>query len=160
MAIQGTVNLIRFLFTFFPFSYGLLFFFYFFFYTKNSGTWLEIHIPEDERIVAERQLPGGFAVGYQVIDMPLTYKFSPDRVICAGDYEIWWVQRTPSRKYIQYRKKFRVMHPPCDFNRILDKYTRFFDFRYDVKNSLDGSSISLEDLLDISTTKSSADIGV
>jgi hypothetical protein len=126
----------------------------------KCGTWLEIHIPEDERVVAERQLPGGFAVGYQVIDMPLTYKFSPDRVICAGDYEIWWVQRTPSRKYIQHRKKFRVMHPPCDFNRILDKYTRFFDFRYDVKNSLDGSSISLEDLLDISTTKSSADIGV
>ena len=47
-----------------------------------------------------------------------------------------------------------------DFNRILDKYTRFFDFRYDVKNSLDGSSISLEDLLDISTTSSSVDIGV
>ena len=46
------------------------------------------------------------------------------------------------------------------FNRILDKYTRFFDFRYDVKNSLDGSSISLEDLLDISTTSSSVDIGV
>ena len=126
----------------------------------RCGTWLEIHIPEDERIVAERQLPGGYAVGYQVIDMPLTYKFSANRVICAGDYEIWWVQRTPSRKMIQYRKKFRVMWPPCDFNRILDKYTRFFDFRYDVKNSLDGSSISLEDLLDISTTASSADIGV
>ena len=77
----------------------------------RCGTWLEIHIPADERVVAERQLPGGFAVGYQVIDMPLTYKFSPDRVICAGDYEIWWVQRTPSKKMIQYRKKFRVIWP-------------------------------------------------
>ena len=73
----------------------------------KCGTWLEIHIPEDERIVAERQLPGGFAVGYQVIDLPLTYKFADYRVICAGDYEIWWVQRTASRKMIQYRKKFR-----------------------------------------------------
>ena len=52
------------------------------------------------------------------------------------------------------------LYVPSDFNRILDKYTRFFDFRYEVKNSLDGSSISLEDLLDISTTMSSADIGV
>ena len=65
-------------------------------------------------------------------------------------------------------KSFNYSHliwftpPPrnSDFNRILDKYTRFFDFRYDVKNSLDGSSISLEDLLDISTTASSVDIGV
>jgi hypothetical protein len=77
----------------------------------KCGTWLEIHIPNDERVVAERQLPGGFVVGYQVIDLPLTYKFSPHRVICAGDYEIWWVQRTPSKKMIQYRKKFRVIWP-------------------------------------------------
>jgi hypothetical protein len=110
--------------------------------------------------VAYYLLPRRFAVGYQVIDLPLTYKFNKDRVICAGDYEIWWVQRTKSRMMVQYKKKFRVLQPPCDFNRILDKYTRFFDFRYDVKNSLDGSSISLEDLLDISTTASSVDSGV
>ena len=41
---------------------------------------------------------------------------------------------------------------PCDYNRILDKYTRFFDLDYVRKNSLDGESVSLEDLLDISTT--------
>lgn len=118
----------------------------------KCGTWLEVHIPNDERIVSERKLPGGMLDGYRVIDLPLTYKGAADRVICAGDYEVWWVQRTPSKKIVHYQKPFRVRHPPCDYNRILDKYTRFFDLDYVRKNSLDGESVSLEDLLDISTT--------
>ena len=90
--------------------------------------------------------------GYRTLDFPLTYKGNLDRVVCAGDYEIWWVLRTSSKNIIEYKKPFRVTAPACDFNRILDKYTRFFDFRFDVKNSLDGDSISIDDLLDISTT--------
>ena len=43
-------------------------------------------------------------------------------------------------------------YPPGDFNRILNKYTRFFDFRFELKNSLSDDTISLDDLLDISTT--------
>ena len=82
----------------------------------------------------------------------MIYKFNKDRVICAGDYEIWWVLRTPSNKVVEYVKRFRTIRPACDFNRILNKYTRFFDFRFELKNSLSDDTISLDDLLDISTT--------
>lgn len=119
---------------------------------STCGTYLEIHVPGDERIVSEKRLPGGLLNGYRTIDMPLTYKFNKDRVICAGDYEIWWVLRTPSSKVVEYIKKFKVLRPACDFNRILNKYTRFFDFRFELKNSLSDDTISLDDLLDISTT--------
>ena len=118
----------------------------------RCGTYLEIHVPGDERIVSEKQLPGGLMNGYRTIDMPMIYKFNKDRVICAGDYEIWWVLRTPSNKVVEYVKRFRTIRPACDFNRILNKYTRFFDFRFELKNSLSDDTISLDDLLDISTT--------
>lgn len=55
-------------------------------------------------------------------------------------------------KVVEYIKKFKVLRPACDFNRILNKYTRFFDFRFELKNSLSDDTISLDDLLDISTT--------
>eukprot|EP00943_MAST-04B_sp_MAST-4B-sp1_P009464 g9464.t1 len=120
--------------------------------SNKCGTYLEIHVPGDERIVSEKRLPGGLMNGYRTIDLPLIYKFNYDRVICAGNYEIWWVLRTPSSKVVEYIKKFKVLRPACDFNRILNKYTRFFDFRFELKNSLSDDTISLDDLLDISTT--------
>ena len=120
--------------------------------SPKCGTYLEIHVPGDARIVSEKRLPGGLLNGYRTLDLPLTYKFNKDRVICAGDYEIWWVLRTPSNKVVEYVKKFKVLRPACDFNRILNKYTRFFDFRFELKNSLSDDTISLDDLLDISTT--------
>jgi hypothetical protein len=79
----------------------------------KCGTFLEIHVPGDERIVSEKKLPGGLMDGYRTIDMPLIYKFNVDRVICAGDYEIWWVLRTPSNKVVEMVKNFRVIRPAC-----------------------------------------------
>jgi hypothetical protein len=94
----------------------------------DCGTFVELHFPFDERLLAEQKLPGSYPSGYKVINMPLTYFGNPDRVVCAGDYELWWVLRTRSENIVEYRKPFRITYPPCAFSRLHNEYSEFYDF--------------------------------
>ena len=40
--------------------------------------------------------------------------FVSTKNLCAGDYELWWVVRTRSGPYVQFREPFTVNYPPCD----------------------------------------------
>lgn len=97
------------------------------------GTFLELHLKPSKSgvvntlVLAEQQLPGGFTSGYRSIPMPLTYLGNPTRVVCEGDYEIWWTTRTRSNRVLEKRKPFHVSFPPCDFSDIDDAYVSFFD---------------------------------
>merc|ERR1711907_354193 len=44
------------------------------------------------------------------------------KILCARDYELWWVQRTPARNIVLKRKGFRVESPPCDYDIVNERY--------------------------------------
>lgn len=43
-------------------------------------------------------------------------------ILCARNYELWWVQRAPSEHVVMKRKGFRVTAPKCLFDRVNDRY--------------------------------------
>jgi hypothetical protein len=82
----------------------------------NCGTYIEIHrsvdavnptsiTAEQAEVLAEVQLTdnnGAYMTAY----------IGTGR-LCAGSYELWWVVRTRSGPYVQFRKKFVVAYPNC-----------------------------------------------
>ena len=92
----------------------------------NCGAYLEVHEPEidilgnrvdNTKVLTQMLLPGGFVSGYETIPMPTTFADDPLRILCEGDYELWWVQRTLSNLIIEKKLKFRVLQPSCDWDR-------------------------------------------
>lgn len=39
-------------------------------------------------------------------------------VVCKGDYQLWWVQRTLYNFIVHLKKPIRVIDPPCDFDKV------------------------------------------
>jgi len=82
----------------------------------NCGTFIEIHRAIDgdnptnvddvrAEVLAEVELSdngGAYTTAYIRTDG-----------LCAGNYELWWVVRTRSGPYVQFRKKFIVAYPNC-----------------------------------------------
>ena len=59
----------------------------------NCGTFLEVHRPHDNNVLAETRLRGQYTSGYRMSIVSTTYLTSPDRVICwdpvkQGKYEV------------------------------------------------------------------------
>lgn len=46
-------------------------------------------------------------------------------VVCEGDYELWWVQRTLWGSVTQLKKNFTVIAPACDFDVAYDRQKSF-----------------------------------
>jgi len=46
-------------------------------------------------------------------------------ILCARNYELWWVQRAPSEHVVMKRKGFRVTAPKCLFDRTNDRYLSY-----------------------------------
>lgn len=86
---------------------------------SDCGTYLELHSPGQERpILAETQVAGGLHTGFRLAALPLTYRESDTRVLCNGDYELWWVQRTRHNRVVEFTKKFRIIEPECEFDTL------------------------------------------
>jgi hypothetical protein len=81
----------------------------------NCGTFIEIHravsgalanlTSTEAEVLASVQLEnagGAFMTTY-----------IPTTGVCAGGYELWWVVRTRSGPYVQFRKPFNVISPSC-----------------------------------------------
>lgn len=64
------------------------------------GTFLEIHRPLDEKVLASVQLFSN------VINIPLV-------ALCAGTYHIWLVEHTRSGKVIMSVDAFYIYYPSC-----------------------------------------------
>lgn len=56
----------------------------------HCGTFLELHAPNDTRILAQTRLLSGYPNGYRTTTLPLFYQGDKERVVCRGKYEIWY----------------------------------------------------------------------
>jgi hypothetical protein len=77
----------------------------------NCGTFIELHRTGSEltesvaEILADIRLKsngGAFST-----------EWISTQKLCAGVYELWWVVRTRSGPYVQFRKSFTVITPSC-----------------------------------------------
>ena len=67
-------------------------------------------------VLIDVKVPEGMNSGYRTITMPTQYKHFEDRILCAGPYQLWWVQRTLYDFVIEFRSSFAVSSPPCDWD--------------------------------------------
>lgn len=91
----------------------------------HCGTYIEIHKNNKENkyeILSDIKLKGGFHSGYHDSYISLLYKGNTTRVLCKGEYELWWVQRTRSNFIIERTKVFNVTKPECDWDYINNRY--------------------------------------
>ena len=47
------------------------------------------------------------------------------KVLCRGEYELWWVQRTRHYSYVMYTKPFAIIDPVCDWSLDTENYQLF-----------------------------------
>mmetsp|Transcript_10530 Transcript_10530/g.33513 ORF Transcript_10530/g.33513 Transcript_10530/m.33513 type:complete len:268 (-) Transcript_10530:97-900(-) len=83
----------------------------------------------DETVIAEQRLPAGFTNGYQTTTLNLTYHFNSSRVVCRGDFEIWWVLRTRSGRVLELVKPFHVELPRCFFDVVTQEYLPYVELQ-------------------------------
>jgi len=76
-------------------------------------------------VLSQVRLEGGFVAGYRTATLPLTVQGNASKVVCAGDYELWWVQRTLWGYVTQLKKNFTVVAPACDFDTAYDQQRAF-----------------------------------
>lgn len=79
----------------------------------------------NERVLAQVRLEGGFSGGYRTTTLPLTIRGNASEVVCEGNYELWWVQRTLWGFVTQFKKNFTVVAPECDFDVPYDREEQF-----------------------------------
>lgn len=82
-------------------------------------------------ILSQVRLEGGFVAGYRTATMPLTVRGNASMAVCAGDYELWWVQRTLWGFVTQLKKNFTVVAPPCDFDTAYDQQRAYAEIADD-----------------------------
>jgi len=109
---------------------------------NHCGTFVELHEAQtasgrgsgqgricDERcnsaVLSQVRLEGGFVNGYRTATLPLTVMGNATQVICEGNYELWWVQRTLWGFVTQLKKNFTAVTPPCDFDSTYDRQKIF-----------------------------------
>ena len=109
----------------------------------HCGTFIEIHLPNvtavdsdgknyqrysNEQIVEvliDVKVPEGLSTGYNTVVMPTQFKKIPTQILCAGSYQVWWVQRTLYDFVIEFRSTFNVVTPPCDWDADNKRYQPF-----------------------------------
>ena len=101
---------------------------------SHCGTFIELHAARsdgrngasmcdtecNERLLSQVRLEGGFVGGYRTTTIPLTVDGNSSKVVCRGNFELWWVQRTRWGFITQLKKNFTVIDPPCDNDAALD----------------------------------------
>lgn len=95
----------------------------------HCGTYLEVHKPDDEEPLAVTKLRGQFTSGYRMSLLSTTYKGRLDRLLCRGEHEIWWVQRTRYNFVVENKKKFFISAPECDWDFTNEQYFRYATLR-------------------------------
>jgi len=94
--------------------------------SNHCGTFIELHFPGQNEILSQTRLEGGFTSGYRTSIIPLIFQGDPTKIICKGNYELWWVQRTLYNFIIQLKKKIFVQNPDCTFDFEKDIYYRYY----------------------------------
>ena len=81
--------------------------------TKECGTYLEIHRPDDSRTIESVQIVRLYESGYAT-------EFISTKKLCAGRYEVWFVSRTRNGRVLQHVKPFYSTGPSCTCEQIED----------------------------------------
>ena len=90
------------------------------------------------KVLIEVKVPEGIHTGYKTLTMPTQYmdpdNRNPDgtmpklnKLLCAGSYQLWWVQRTLYDFVIEFRTTFAVASPACDWDADNKRYNPFKD---------------------------------
>ena len=83
----------------------------------NCGTYIEIHRAVSGALVNLTSTEAEVLSAVQLVDaggaFVTTYIPTASNKICTGSYELWWVVRTRSGPYVQFRKPFGVISPSC-----------------------------------------------
>jgi hypothetical protein len=96
------------------------------------------HPPDEELYFAQRRVPQGLYTGYNDIragidltmlgglpDTVIDGSVKGTKVLCRGNYELWWVQRTRYASYVLYRKPFEIKDPVCDWSLETEDFQLF-----------------------------------
>eukprot|EP01017_Pseudomicrothorax_dubius_P005143 TRINITY_DN11215_c0_g1_i1.p1 TRINITY_DN11215_c0_g1~~TRINITY_DN11215_c0_g1_i1.p1 ORF type:complete len:227 (+),score=32.01 TRINITY_DN11215_c0_g1_i1:195-875(+) len=81
--------------------------------SDECGTFLEVHRPFDERVLASTRIVLDYSDGY-------AFDYISLRDICAGRYEIWFVFRMPIGRFIQHIKPFFILSPSCGPDQVIN----------------------------------------
>ena len=100
---------------------------------SHCGTFLEIHLPDNgvfteeeiNEVILDIRLPEGIWSGFKSEVMPTQYKKFPERILCEGSYQVWWVQRTLDRFVIEFKTLIYVSSPACDWDPYNKKYVPY-----------------------------------
>ena len=109
----------------------------------HCGTFIEIHLPnitardsdgknyqrysndQIREVLIDVKVPEGMSTGYNTVVLPTQYKSFPTQILCAGSYQVWWVQRTLYDFVIEFRSTFAVVSPACDWDADNKRYQPF-----------------------------------
>lgn len=80
----------------------------------NCGTFIEIHrAPESVTKLSDTEARVLHDVKLTNANGAFATTYISTASLCAGTYELWWVVRTRSGPYVQFRKSFTVTLPSC-----------------------------------------------
>lgn len=91
----------------------------------DCGTFLELHLADDELILSQTRLLGEYTSGFRTTTIPLHHRGNSSRTVCKGRYEIWWVLRRKSSAIVYKKKPFLIVSPACDYNGTSNKYENY-----------------------------------
>eukprot|EP01138_Halocafeteria_seosinensis_P016491 gb/GECG01016822.1/.p1 GENE.gb/GECG01016822.1/~~gb/GECG01016822.1/.p1 ORF type:complete len:624 (+),score=80.88 gb/GECG01016822.1/:1-1872(+) len=89
--------------------------------TDSCGTFLEVHRPNKSSILTQVRLKGQYTSGYAGVVISSIYKKDENKILCRGDYEMWWVHKTPSEFIVEKQLPFRISEPACDWDAQYNK---------------------------------------
>nr|CCA17360.1 conserved hypothetical protein [Albugo laibachii Nc14] len=92
---------------------------------NDCGTFLELHLADDELVLSQTRLLSEYTSGFRTTTIPLHHRGNPYRIVCNGSYEIWWVLRRKNNAIVYKKKPFLIISPVCDFNRISNEYEKY-----------------------------------
>jgi hypothetical protein len=81
------------------------------FNSSLCGTFLEIHMPGNTKILEQYKLTKYLVNGFSTV-------FLPTKNLCAGRYELWYVSRIRDDVYLNHVKPFYVSFPSCSCDYI------------------------------------------
>jgi hypothetical protein len=109
----------------------------------HCGTFIEIHLPnitakdsdgklyqrysneQIREVLIDIKVPEGMSSGYNTVVLETQFKKIPSQILCAGPYQVWWVQRTLYDFVIEFRSTFAVVSPSCDWDADNKRYQPF-----------------------------------
>jgi len=93
--------------------------------SQHCGTFLEVHKPGSEVILAQARLRGQYTSGYRMAVITTTFMGNSSRSLCKGAHELWWVHRTRYQFIVERVMPFYVASPQCDWDPVNNQFFQY-----------------------------------